>query len=390
MGFEEMWRELTTIGRNAGTGGYDRLPWTGAEHELRAWFAAAAAARGLRLDEDGYGNLIAWWDAPQQARGTSASAVLTGSHLDSVSDGGAYDGPLGVVSGLVAIDLLRERGVAPSRSLGVAVFAAEEGSRFGVACLGSRLATGALAWDRARELRDPAGVALADLVPGGGALLAGVGRFVELHVEQGRSLDVPVGQATGIWPHGRWRFEFRGEANHAGATAMADRRDPMLSYAMTALAANKQARLRGLRATFGRVAVAPNSINAIASAVTAWLDARSASEAELSDYLDDLLARASARAERDGTSLSVAAESISGAVEFTRLDPSMGSGRRLPAVPSQAGHDAGILAGAGIATSMLFVRNPTGVSHAPGESATTEDCLAGVTALADVLEEMVR
>lgn len=383
MSFEEMWSSLVPIGRNASTGGYDRLPWTGPERELRAWFHEEAAARGLRLEEDGYGNAVAWWDVAGAPGSGASAAVLTGSHLDSVSDGGAYDGPLGVVSALAAVDLLRERGVAPARSLGIAVFAAEEGSRFGVACLGSRLATGTLPWERARELRDRAGVALADLVPGGGDLLDGVGRYVELHVEQGRMLQEPVGQASGIWPHGRWRFEFRGEANHAGATAMADRHDPMLSYAMTALAANKQARVRGVRGTFGRVDVAPNSTNAIPSVVTAWLDARAATDAELAGYLEELGHQAAARAERDGTSLSVAAESVSGAVGFTQLDA-------LGAVPSQAGHDAGILAAAGIETSMLFVRNPTGVSHAPGESATIEDCLAGVTTLADVLAGLVR
>ena len=108
-----------------------------------------------------------------------------------------------------------------------------------------------------------------------------VGCFVELHVEQGRDLvdrDTAVGLASAIWPHGRYRFDFSGEANHAGTTRMEDRHDPMLSYAMTALAASKQARLAGQRATFGRLEVTPNGTNAIPSRVTAWLDARGESE----------------------------------------------------------------------------------------------------------------
>ena len=94
--------------------------------------------------------------------------VLTGSHLDSVLDGGAYDGPLGVVSALAAIDLLRERGFVPAKPIGVSVFAEEEGSRFGLACLGSRLAAGAMPWEKARELRDRDGVFLPDALDASG------------------------------------------------------------------------------------------------------------------------------------------------------------------------------------------------------------------------------
>ncbi len=173
-------------------------------------------------------------------------------------------------------------------------------------------------WDQARSLTDRDGVSFEDALSsaetGEGDVLDGVGTFVELHVEQGRDLvdrDVPVAAASGIWPHGRWRFDFTGEANHAGTTRMEDRHDPMLSYAMTVLAANKQARVSGQRATFGRVDVHPNGTNAVPSRVTAWLDAR----AESSEHLDAMLAEidrlANERSERDGTSLEVTAESVS-------------------------------------------------------------------------------
>jgi N-carbamoyl-L-amino-acid hydrolase len=151
--FEEMWRSLAPIGRSASSGGYFRQPWAAAETELRAWFVAECEARGLVVETDGIGNQVAWW-SPDSASGPG---VLTGSHLDSVLDGGAYDGPLGVASALAAIDLLRERGFEPARPVGVSVFVEEEGSRFGLACLGSRLATGAMTWDRARELTDRGG-----------------------------------------------------------------------------------------------------------------------------------------------------------------------------------------------------------------------------------------
>jgi N-carbamoyl-L-amino-acid hydrolase len=400
-GFEEMWRELAPVGRAAGSGGYFRQPFGAAERECVAWFEEQARARDLRLDRDGNGNLVAWWD--RAGRTGAADGVLTGSHLDSVLDGGAYDGPLGVVSALAAVDVLRERGVEPVRPLGIGVFVEEEGSRFGIACLGSRLAAGAIEPARAAELRDRDGVPLLDAmaaaglepVLGPGPLLAGVAAFVELHVEQGRDLvdrGAAVGVASGIWPHGRYRFDFRGEANHAGTTRMEDRHDPMLSYAMTVLAANKQARLSGQRATFGRVEVTPNGTNAVPSRVTGWLDAR----AETAEALDALVAEVgrlgTERAARDGTVLEVTAESVSPAVCFDvplteRLADALGN---APVIPTAAGHDAGVLAAAGIPTAMLFVRNPTGVSHSPAEYAEPADCLAGVDALADALAELVR
>jgi N-carbamoyl-L-amino-acid hydrolase len=392
MAFEEMWRDLAPVGRSASSGGYFRQPWASAEGELRAWFAEECAARGLTVETDGIGNQVAWW-------GSGDDGVLTGSHLDSVLDGGAYDGPLGVVSALAALDTLRARGFEPGRPLGIGVFVEEEGSRFGRACLGSRLATGATTWDQAKELRDRDGVFLADAIadagldPSRGLVdLDRVGTFVELHVEQGRDLvgrEVAVGLASEIWPHGRWRFDFAGQANHAGTTRMEDRRDPMLTYAMTALAANKQARLAGQRATFGRIAVAPNGTNAVPSLVTAWLDARASSDDALAELVEAISRQAADRAGRDQTELTVTAESVSGSVAFDpELAARLASLGDWPVIATQAGHDAGILSDAGIPTAMVFVRNPTGVSHSPDEHAETADCLAGVEALADVLAEL--
>jgi N-carbamoyl-L-amino-acid hydrolase len=401
--FEQMWRTLLPIGRDPSTGGYFRQPFGAAERDASTWFVEQCVARGLDIRRDDVGNLVAWWRSDLDA---AVPGVLTGSHLDSVIDGGAFDGPLGVVSALAAIDVLRDRGFSPARPIGVGVFVEEEGSRFGLACLGSRLATGATPLSRAKELRDPDGTFLLDAIeaaglPGGSQhdevswsdLRDQVGCFVELHVEQGRDLvhrDAAVGVASAIWPHGRYRFDFTGEANHAGTTRMEDRRDPMLSYAMTALAANKQARLADARATFGRVDVRPNGTNAVPSAVTAWLDARAESDEALSALLGEVSRLAGERAERDGTAVQVTAESVSGEVAFdaglARRIAALGGDREWPIIPTMAGHDAGVLSAAGIQTAMLFVRNPTGVSHSPDEHAEMVDCLAGVAALADTLE----
>lgn len=398
--FEAMWRALAPIGR-ASSGGYFRQPFTAPELELREWFREQARARDLAVRVDEFGNLSAWW----RPDGACGPAVMTGSHLDSVLDGGAYDGPLGVVSAFAALDRLRELGFTPSRPIVVSAFVEEEGSRFGLACLGSRLAAGVLDWGEARELRDPQGVFLADAMalagfdePTGVAstLRDDVGMFVELHVEQGRDLvdrQVPIGLATGIWPHGRYRFDFAGQANHAGTTRMQERHDPMLTYAMTALAANKQARLADQRATFGRVETRPNSTNAVPSRVSAWLDARADSLPALTDLVGEIERLGRERAERDGTTLEVVAESVSDEVGFDeRLTEALAAALPTPppVIPTAAGHDAGVLSQAGIPTAMLFVRNPTGVSHSPDEHAETADCLSGVEALATCLAELAR
>ncbi len=392
--FEQMWSDLAPLGRSARSGGYFRQPFTAVDAELQSWFSEECARRGLRVERDGFGNAVAWWDVggrPEGGRG-----VLTGSHLDSVLDGGAFDGPLGVVSALAAVDVLRERGFAPTRPVGVGVFREEEGSRFPLACLGSRLASGVVSWSEVRHLRDADGVALADVTDGeaGPRLLADVGTFVELHVEQGRDLvlrDAPVGVAGAIWPHGRYRFQFTGEPNHAGTTRMEDRHDPMLTYAMTVLAANKQARLAGQRATFGRVAVRPNGTNAVPAEVTGWLDARASSSEDLLALVADIERLAVDRAGRDGTDVVVTPESVTGEVVFDAgLAGRIAGPRGWPVIPTAAGHDAGILSGAGIPSAMLFVRNPTGISHSPAETASVEDCLTGVEALADTLAALSR
>jgi N-carbamoyl-L-amino-acid hydrolase len=166
----------------------------------------------------------------------------------------------------------------------------------------------------------------------------------------------------------------------------------MLTYAMTALAANKQARLSGARATFARLAVEPNATNAIPSLVQAWLDARGPDGSVVDDLVSNIERQASDRAVRDGTGVVVTAESVSPTVDFDgaltgRLAAVLGG---APVIPTGAGHDAGILQLAGIPSAMLFVRNPTGVSHSPAEFAETADCVAGVDALTAVVQDLTR
>ncbi|MFD0271694.1 allantoate amidohydrolase, partial [Streptomyces sp. NPDC127106] len=378
------------------TGGYRRYAWTGADADCRLWFRMQAEARRLDVETDRNGNQWAWLGDP-----AAGDAVVTGSHLDSVPDGGAFDGPLGVVSAFAALDELRARGVQFKRPLAIVNFGDEEGARFGLACVGSRLTSGQLTKEKAYELRDADGISLPQAMEAAGydpdaigpdpERLARIGAFVELHVEQGRALDLSgdaVGIASAIWPHGRWRFDFRGEANHAGTTRLVDRRDPMLTYAETVLAARTEAALAGAVATFGKISVEPNGVNAIPSLVRGWLDSRAADQATLDTVVTAIEKAAHERADKDGIDLAVVRESFTPVVEFEhalRDEINRILGGSVPVLGTGAGHDAGILSAA-VPTAMLFVRNPTGVSHSPREFAPEDDCVAGVLALADVLE----
>jgi N-carbamoyl-L-amino-acid hydrolase len=389
--------DIADVGRDPRRGGYSRHGFDRAELTLREWFTAEAARRGLDVRTDRNGNLWAWWGSP------GPDAVVTGSHLDSVPGGGAFDGPLGVTSALEAVDVLRAKGFTPARPLAVVVFAEEEGGRFGVPCLGSRLLAGTIDPDAARALTDPDGVTLAEAARGAGLdpaglgrddeALATIGRFVELHVEQGRGLvdsGAPVGVASSILAHGRWRFTFTGEGNHAGATLLGDRRDPMLPASALVLAARRAASgVDGARATVGRLVPNPGGTNVIASTVDVWLDARAADSPRTRAVVQEITKAAQAAAADEGCTVTVTEESYGDTVVF---DPGLRDGLAdllggVPALPTGAGHDAGILASR-VPTAMLFVRNPTGVSHAPAEHAEPADCAAGVVALAAVLERL--
>jgi N-carbamoyl-L-amino-acid hydrolase len=403
--FEQLWSTIAEIGRDAVTGGYRRFAWTEADVRMREWFAGECESRGLELTEDRMGNQWAWWgdpdgslDGPSTGSGLIRSGgIVTGSHLDSVPDGGAFDGPLGVVSGLLAVDRLRSDGLSPRRPIGVVNFVDEEGARFGVSCAGSRMITGVLSPDRALALRDADGVTMAEAMRAVGRqpeqlgpdpeALSRIGSFVELHIEQGRGLiDLgrPVAVGNGLWAHGRWRVEIPGEANHAGTTRLNDRRDAVIGCAHLVLGARAAAEAHSSLATVGKINIMPGGVNAIAGLATAWLDARAGDEAALSATVDDVAGQV---ASLGGV---VVEESRTPHTDFddalvTRLASSLDD---APVMSTGAGHDAGILANAGVPAAMIFVRNPTGISHSPAEWAEPEDCLAGVAALASVLADL--
>ncbi len=416
---------IEDIGRDSRRGGYSRAVFSDAELTLREWFVAEATGRGLEVSTDANGIIWAWWDLPDAARasGSEASrdgALVSGSHLDSVPGGGAFDGPLGVASALAAFDALAAREAVGtlkrSRAFAIAVFPEEEGSRFGVACLGSRLLAGAIDPAKALGLRDSDGNTFADLASAHGldpnrmgrddATLARMGDFIELHVEQGRGLNSDVytdhagrGPAiavgSSILGHGRWRMRFSGQGNHAGTTLMSDRADPMLAAAQTIVAVRAIAAAQvNARATVGRVEPIPGGTNVIASIVDVWLDVRHPEDLITAALVESIHRDARAIAAAEGCAVDLIEESLSGTVNFdarlsrTLVESVSRTVPDAPLLPTGAGHDAGVLA-AVVPTGMIYVRNPSGISHSPEEFVEDSDADIGVLALADALEGLL-
>jgi N-carbamoyl-L-amino-acid hydrolase len=390
-------RDISRVGTDAHRGGYTRPVFSDAETELRSWCIEQAGRRGLDVNTDANGIIWAWWDT---ATGTRKDAVVTGSHLDSVPGGGEYDGPLGVASALVAVDVLKARGIRPRRPLAIAVFPEEEGSRFGVACLGSRLLTGALDPDKARNLKDADGNTYADVAAAKGQdprfigadykTLRQLGVFVELHVEQGRGLidlGQPVAIGSSILGHGRWKLSVSGQGNHAGTTLMKDRKDPMIAAAKIMVGIrDTAAKYRDARATVGRFQPVPGGTNVIASRVDMWIDVRHPRDEVTAALVESIHLNAQVMAAEENCTVTFGVESLSPTVHFdTGLrDQLQTLLPNAPVLDTGAGHDAGVLAGH-IPTAMLFVRNPTGISHSPEELVEDDDAEAGALALAGAL-----
>ena len=392
--------EIADIGRDPVRGGYSRPVFSPPEQKLNQWFIEKATSLGLDVEQDRNGILWAWWDTPSKER---TNAIGTGSHLDSVPGGGNFDGPLGVASALSAVAALKNEGFEPSRPIAILVFPEEEGSRFGLACLSSRLATGAATPGKVRTLTDPEGITYAEAAEAAGfdhsAIgadregLARLAQFVELHIEQGKGLidlGEPIAIAGTILGHGRWHARITGTGDHAGTTRMQDRQDPMLVGAHIISAVREEGQsVSEARATVGRLEVTPGGTNVIASQVDLWIDVRHRDDETTKAIVERITQRAELLAKAEGCKLSIDEESFSPTVHFdSKLREAMTSVLAgAPVLDTGAGHDAGILS-THIPTGMLFVRNPTGTSHSPAEFAEAEDVDTGALRLADVLRHL--
>ncbi|GAA3512980.1 allantoate amidohydrolase [Aeromicrobium panaciterrae] len=393
--------DVRDVGRDARRGGYSRFTYSAADLELREWFVGEASRRSMDVETDRNGALWAWRSDP----GASLErAVVTGSHLDSVPGGGEFDGPLGIASAFVAVDLLEAAGLTFDRALAVVAIPEEEGGRFGQACLGSQLMTGAISPDRALGLRDADGMTFGEALTAVGIdpahlgrdeeTLGRIGAFVELHVEQGRGLidlGQPVAIGSSIIGHGLWRLTVAGQGNHAGATSMSDRRDPIVAAGAIVAAVRDVARtVDGARATVGRIKAVPGGTNVIASRVDMWLDLRHPVDGVAAELVATIVERAQVAAAAEGCTVAIVEESYGPSVDFDhRLRERIaGVLPDAPTLSSGAGHDAGVLAEV-VPTAMLFTRNPTGISHSPEEQIEESDAELGAAALAAVLQDLL-
>lgn len=392
--------EIADIGTDPVRGGYSRPVFSAPEQQLNQWFINKATSLGLEVEQDRNGIFWAWWDTPSKER---TNAIGTGSHLDSVPGGGNFDGPLGVVSALSAVAALKNEGFEPSRPIAVMVFPEEEGSRFGLACLSSRLATGAVTPEKVRALTDPEGITYTEAAEAAGFDHSAIGadkeglsrlaQFVELHIEQGQGLidlGQPVAIAGTILGHGRWHVCINGTGDHAGTTRMQDRQDPTVVGAHIISAVREEGQsVNEARATVGRFEVTPGGTNVIASQVDLWIDVRHCDDETTKAIVEQITQRANQLAQAEGCEIRIDEESFSPTVHFDNaLREEMKSVLSdAPVLDTGAGHDAGILS-THVPTGMLFVRNPTGTSHSPAEFAEAADVDTGAIRLADVLRHL--
>ena len=367
-----------------GDAGTTRLAWTPELAAAEAWFGDQARAAGRRVERDPAGSL---WAVPD----ADGPWWATGSHLDSVRAGGRFDGPLGVAAGFAVAERLP--GVA------VLSFADEEGARFNTPTFGSRALTGRLDLADVLARRDDEGTVLADAMRGAGAEPDALGDapawlprlrgFVELHIDQTQDLErlaAPAGAVRSLASRMRVALTFNGRADHAGTTRRDERRDALAAAARLIVAADDLAGGdRDFLVTATRLLVEPNAFTTVPASVRAWIDARTPDPARLEAWRDTFAVRAAGLAATTGVEIGFTVASHSPGVTFDAgVRAAMGE---LPELVCFAGHDAGVLAPR-IPAGMVFVRNPTGVSHAPEEEVDMEDAAVAANALLATLERV--
>jgi len=385
--------DAARIGADAG--GVSRFAWTPELAQANEWLLNRLDALGLETQVDAAGNVIGRWD---EGEGT---AVLVGSHLDTVPRGGRFDGALGVLSALESARTLKAEGVALKRPLWIVSFNDEEGSRFQTGMLGSRAFVGDLDLDdwRKRGVDEAMSAAGYDFerLPEARAVDR-VGAYLEVHIEQGPVLEqegIDIGIVTGIAGMLGFRVRLIGEANHAGTTPMAVRRDALAGAARVVLALREAARQRGdITANVGVLTVTPGGFNVIPGVAEFTIDVR-AGEPEAFSSLDALVLETLERVageEQLGVEVSETHRKPP-----TPLDPDLqdllaesaaevgASARRMP---SGAGHDAMVLAKR-VPAAMLFVPSRGGISHAPEEFTAPELCELGAKVLTCAVRRLV-
>jgi N-carbamoyl-L-amino-acid hydrolase len=381
------------------------LTGTPADREARERFVSRLEAEGLDVRVDAVGNVVGEWVPP--TADPDAAPVAVGSHLDSVVEGGIFDGPLGVYAGLETVRAVRESDAEPTRPVLVVSWTEEEGNRFETGLLGSSVAAGVRSLDEVRSLRDADGVSL-------GEALADIGfdgtddvdpsgwdSWFELHVEQGTILESAgdaVGVVEAISGSSNCRVRFVGRADHAGATPMYERRDALVAASEFVVANERNARevvntlSETAVGTVGHVRVSPNANNAVPGEVTVVVDIRDVER----EAMDAIVERARGSAARIGRDRPVETEfERYRLTEPSRMadrcvDAAMAAADRLGVdarrMNSAALHDTANLAGV-TDTALLFAPSRDGVSHNPLEWTDWADCETATAVLAETVAE---
>ena len=386
--------DLGTIGRGD-SGGISRSPFSPAHVEAVRLVAQMMHEAGLDPGVDDFGNLIG------HGAGGDGPLLLAGSHVDTVPDGGMFDGALGVVAAVEAAQTLREAGRGLRHPLAVIAFADEEGYAFDVGTLSSRALVGEIPWSRFATLRDRSGQSFEAYLRARAHGLPvarvpeRVGAYVELHVEQGPVLErmgravAAVESITGIL---RTTVSFEGRAAHAGTTPMTVRADALVGAAELVVAVRELALRHKDRAvgTVGRLSVLPGATNVIPGHVDLSVEVRSPDERELDNLRAAVEQRSQMIAGQHGLRVTVRSWDRSPPVP---MDPGIRDavmralqvcGQPALTLPSWAGHDAGVLARY-IPAGMIFVASTAGLSHSPREHTPWETAAIGAQVLLETL-----
>jgi allantoate deiminase len=386
--------ELALIG-GSGTA-VSRLGLSADEQRARELVGGWLSAKGARIRRDPAANLFARF-------GGEGKAILVGSHLDSVPEGGRFDGALGVLCAVEALESLVDANVRLRRPVEVVAWADEEGARFGVGLFGSAAAFGRLA-PGIGERRDRDGVSIAEALRALGERgdpaaarrdPTELAAYLELHIEQGPRLEtagLPLGVVSDIVGIYHARVTMRGRADHAGATVMTARADALAAASEIVLTVERIARARpDSVGTVGEIAVRPGAKNVVPGECVFTLDLRAARDHD--GLVRDVLASVTSVAGSRGVAASI--DELA-RVPVTALDPKIREllrratkrvGVDAPELVSGAGHDTQNPALSGVPAGMIFVRS-TGGSHTPREFASVDDAALGAQALANAIEEL--
>lgn len=388
---ERLWQRLQQLSAYGSDprGGITRPGYSRDQAAAMALLADWMREAGLETGLDASGNLIGVY------RGAvpGAAALGTGSHVDTVPRGGAFDGALGVLGALEAVQTLAEAGMRLRRPVAVIAFADEEGNNFGIGCLSSQLYTGAIPPEQYADIKDRDGRSLAQYIEG--FSVPGVPRierpdlaaFLELHIEQGPLLDhngEPAAAVTDIVGISRTTVTFTGEANHAGTTPMHLRKDALQGAAEFALWLRETAEATDGQAvlTVGVFEVGPGATNVIPGEVRLRVEMRSPDNALMAKLRGDIERTAHAKAAKYGLTAELAAWHHVDAIPMDKtvvasVEAAMAAqGVPVKSMPSWAGHDSKIMARY-MPTGMIFVPSKGGWSHSPLEDTSPEACAQG-------------